>query len=285
MARISPNMFKDWKDGDIVFAGDYKQEREIIRTAINDNYDRIVDRYTKAEVDAFLQALDEGRLDPRYYTRQQIDNFINNLQTQVTKNTDDVATLFSTRYTKAEVDSFLNNKADKSNSYTRTEIDSKLSLKADRDKVYTKDEVYTKRELAPYLQGGDTKIIYEVYTIVSSNNGDGTFTYKDRDENEFLGELTEEGYQIFRLRKGFYETGMNRIEVTIDDTLHRSTASGGLLEIDQHHVALTMPEGNGTEVTIKYYQRIGITGEKSIIVNEVMPPDIESDMLWFKVIG
>lgn len=52
MAKINlqNDTLKNWQDGQKVFANDYKKEREIIVTAINDNYDRIKDLENNVEV-------------------------------------------------------------------------------------------------------------------------------------------------------------------------------------------------------------------------------------------
>lgn len=41
MARIETSAFKDWNDGETFKSSDYEQDREIIRTANNDNYTEI----------------------------------------------------------------------------------------------------------------------------------------------------------------------------------------------------------------------------------------------------
>lgn len=123
---------------------------------------------------------------------------------------------------------------------------------------------YTKQELEGYLRGGDTKIREEVYTIISANNGDGTFTYKDDLEYVYSGTIDEEtGFQVFELQKGTYPTGENKVTVFINDTLRRSAISGGLIEISENEIGIS-PEGNGAEITIFYYERIGLMGEHAI---------------------
>lgn len=52
MAKINEGSFRDWNDGETVKARDYKQEREIMRTAINNTYDRFL------EEEAELQQLE-----------------------------------------------------------------------------------------------------------------------------------------------------------------------------------------------------------------------------------
>ncbi|MEK5175081.1 hypothetical protein NST63_17940 [Heyndrickxia sp. FSL W8-0496] len=144
-------------------------------------------------------------------------------------------------------------------------------------------DVYTKQELAPFLQGGETFIKEEVFIITSSNNGDGTFTYTDKNQISHNGTLTDEGYQIFTLLEGKYKVGENRIDAYIDDVLRRSVASGGLAEISPTEVALTIPEGTGREITFKYFGRIGIAGEHNLVVGPDKPPVGDGKTVWFKV--
>lgn len=152
-------------------------------------------------------------------------------------------------------------------------------ISSDHDARY-----YTKDELTQYLQGGDTSVGVEVFTIVSSNNGDGTFTYNNGTA-DIVGQLTAEGHQVFTLANGTYELGQNRIEAYINDTLHRSPASGGLAEISPNEVALTQPEGAGAEITIKYYERISLGGEQSIILSPIQPQrTVNRSILWFKLL-
>lgn len=141
---------------------------------------------------------------------------------------------------------------------------------------------YTKTELDPYLRGGDTLVKYEVFTIVNDNNGNGTFTYRNKTGTNIVGNLTAQGYQVFTLEQGKYNLGENRISAVINDTLQRSVASGGLSEIDSTHVALTSPEGSGAEITIMYFERVGIVGAGFVQTTPVQPV---SGSMWFKVVG
>ena len=155
------------------------------------------------------------------------------------------------------------------------------------DRYYKKNEVYSRQELVPYLEGGNTEIVYEVFTIVSSDNGDGNFTYKDKDDEEIIGDLGENGEQIFELQEKDYLLGQNMISAIVNDTLHRSVVSGGLAEIDETHVALTAPEGAGAEVTFQYFFRIGVAGEHRLYYmgDDTPPPDTSDATMWFKVVG
>lgn len=139
---------------------------------------------------------------------------------------------------------------------------------------------YTKSELTPFLTGGDTIIKEEVFTIVNADNGDGTFTYNDGTIN-IVGQL-QSGGQVFTLTKGTYELGKNRIEATINDTLRRSLASGGLTEIDASTILLTSAEGAGAEITFKYYERLGLSYDYSVSFRPDVPPFNNGHTMWFE---
>lgn len=147
--------------------------------------------------------------------------------------------------------------------YTETETDALLANKANTADVYTKTLTYSKTETDQKVTGIDTKIVVEVFTITNSNNGDGTFTYTDKNGGTHTQALTAEGYQTFKLLEGTYSTGMNRMEAIINDTLHRSTVSGGLREDAPDTVTLVVPEGSGAEVTFKYFASVFVNGMAS----------------------
>lgn len=165
----------------------------------------------------------------------------------------------------------------KSETFTKIEINNALNLKAN------KSDTYTRAELAPWLGGGDTNIKEDVFTIINPNNGDGTFSYSYNGE-VVIGDLGENGEQIFNLVTGYYEVGLNRIEAMVNDTLRRSVASGGLEEISNTQISLTSPEGSGAEITFKYYERIGMTAEYNIKLSTVKPPFNYGKNMWFEVI-
>lgn len=143
---------------------------------------------------------------------------------------------------------------------------------------------YTKDALTPYLSGGDTLIIEEVFTVMNANVGDGTFTYSDKNNNTIIGSLDVNGNQIFSLQQGFYSLGANRISALINDTIRRSVSSGGLFEVDSTHIGI-IPQAAGAEITFIYFQRTGLTGEHNVIIGTTQPPQGDDNTLWVKVIG
>lgn len=164
---------------------------------------------------------------------------------------------------------------------------------ADHDyRYYTQEQLnsgqldpryYTKVDLIPWLRGGDTEIKEEVFTIVNPNLGDGTFTYTSG-EDTIVGNLGEEGEQIFELTKGIYEPDKNRLEVYVNDTLRRSMSSGGVEELSNNTFALTSPENGGSEITVRYFDRIGISADYNIKLSPSKPPHNNGKTMWFQII-
>lgn len=227
---------------------------------VKGNYDSIVKHKTSTDHDY------------RYYIKTEIDGKLLNLSGENRTN----------QTIKGNYDNLIEHKKSKDHDnryYIKDEINAIISnhkTYGDHDHRY-----YTKDELTPWLKGGDTKIHEEVYVIVNPNNGDGTFTYT-KNGVPIEGMLTEEGYQIFNLMDGMYTVGSNRVEIIINDTLRRSQKSGGLIEIDEKRVALTSPEGQGAEITIKYYERIGMMAEYNIKLGITKPPQNNGNTMWFE---
>jgi len=143
---------------------------------------------------------------------------------------------------------------------------------------------YTKDALTPFLSGGDTLIVEEVFTIENPNDGANGFTYTDKNGTTQTGTLDGSGNQVFTLQSGFYQLGGNRIYGLINDTIRRSPSSGGLVEVDATHIAI-VPQAAGAEITFVYFQRTGLTGEHNVIVGATQPPNGNDNTLWFKVVG
>lgn len=126
----------------------------------------------------------------------------------------------------------------------------------------------------------DAKIGYEVYTVKHADNGDGTFTYVTEDGEDRVAPLTVDGWQTFELEKGSYVLKRNKLEVLLDDTLHRSVASGGLREIDEERFALEAVE-DGTEITLKYIQNFSAASPyPRFSISEFEPLEKEFGDLW-----
>lgn len=199
----------------------------------------------------------------------QITNNLSTLQNLITSNVNNLQSLIASNHNSLQT-LIGQNKAD---------IETKLNThknSTDHDRRY-----YTKDELGTFLRSGDTSIKREVFTIVSADNLNNTFTYVDTNGVQCTGMLLENGEQVFTLTKGFYELDLERIEVTVNDTLQRTVTSGGLMEISSTEFALTSPEQNGAEITVKYYEKIGLAGINIIHYGTVVP---DGYAMWYKVV-
>jgi hypothetical protein len=45
MSKIDASAFRNWNNGETMYEADYEKERELIRVANNDNYDRLIKQY------------------------------------------------------------------------------------------------------------------------------------------------------------------------------------------------------------------------------------------------
>lgn len=257
--------FPDFMNGDVIDPEAFDENNAVIVGKLNQVVD-LLNSLTADNGASFISLVPSGGINGN-----NVQEFLTNLLTRLTSNVDGTsgASLVHTSelgFSSTDLEGVLK------------QLKSLVDLKANSSETYTRDE------LSPFLSGGTTRIVYDVFTIVTSNNGDGTFTYKDTSNNVHTGSITSEGYQVFTLLSGTYLVGENRIKAQVNDVLTRSVASGGLIEISNTHVALTAPEGDGSEITFEYFERIGIAGEHNIIVGEYKPPLGETNTLWFQVI-
>lgn len=183
------------------------------------------------------------------------------------------------------------------NTYTKTEVDGKdiilsgrittnetnLTTLTTRFNTHNHDDRYmTRTELVPYLQGGDTSIKIEVFTILDPNLGNGTFTYQNKSGAIKTGSIGSNGEQIFTLELGTYTPGMNQLSAVVNDTLHRSQAEGGLIEPNSFTVGLVAPETTGIKIAFQYFERLGVTGEHNVFLGKTAPPPTNGSTIWFK---
>lgn len=279
MARIGRSIFNEWNDGDVIRAKEYNREHEIIRTAINDNFERLIKE---------VRLLDKDGEEIDVHTLSDLVNFLSlqegdNIQFELDSE-NNVIKVSVIQGEGSGLNADLLDGRHRTYFATKTEHDDLDRRFEDHRTSTDHDNRYIPREeLEPYLQSGDTLVHYDVFVILESNRGDGTFSYYDMFGEEHIGELDEEGRPIFELSAS-YSPGNNHIEAYIDDTLHRSSASGGLIEIDETHVMLEEPEENGTEITFRYFQRVGMAEEYSVSFGRDTPRPSTGGTIWFKVV-
>ena len=122
---------------------------------------------------------------------------------------------------------------------------------------------------------------YEIFTILSADNGNGTFSYtntKKEIRNGYIDPV--DGWMIFDLEEGSYVLNKNKIEIIVDDVMHRSVASGGVREIDEERFAM-VPMKEGSEATVKYVQNFDAGSlYPRLFISETEPAVKEYGDLW-----
>jgi len=129
--------------------------------------------------------------------------------------------------------------------------------------------VYTKDEILTYFGTSNNTMSYEVFTVEEVK--DGSFFYKDKNEELFEGIIDKDGYYIFKLRgESGYKVGGNAIEAIVNDALIRTEVSGGLREIKEGvSNGFSKKVGvsglfKGCEVTFKYFSRINFYSKHAV---------------------
>ena len=124
----------------------------------------------------------------------------------------------------------------------------------------------------------DAKIVSENYTIEEINKEDKTFKYSNK-IGDFIHSVidtdpnTGEEMFVFKIDEGSYLQMRNLITATINDTLTRSTASGGLVEISNKKRGLCDELQVGDEVNISYMMRIAMGNPYPRVYMSYVPPD------------
>ncbi|MGG2085313.1 hypothetical protein [Lysinibacillus pakistanensis] len=127
----------------------------------------------------------------------------------------------------------------------------------------------------------DAVLKYEVFTITTADNLDGTFSYtntKGEDRSGYIDAV--DGWMVFDLEEGSYVLNKNKLEIIVDDVMHRSVISGGVREIDEERFAM-VPVKVGSEVTVKYIQNFDAGSlYPRLFISDTEPPTKEYGDLW-----
>lgn len=120
----------------------------------------------------------------------------------------------------------------------------------------------------------DSQFTDEFFKIITTDNGDGTFTYEnERGERRTKPVIKDKGY-VFELDKGTYLNGRNHLEVTIDGVLLRTVPNKGIEELSEVRFILCDTLEVGQEVSVRYIQwvRIGNPWPR-IFMNQGINPE------------
>ena len=198
--------------------------------------DRVEDTVTQEEIATYLEQYLSD-----YYTKEEIDELLENIDL------DDY-------YTKSETDTLLSTKANASNVYTKSETDTLLSTKANSNNVYAKSEVYNKTETDNLLSAkANANNVYtksEVYTKNEVYNT--TEVYNMQEVNNLLNDKQDE------LTAG---TG-----ITIQNNVISATGGGsGNLQLIQATISPETPTSSTTRLYINNLQQNDIVFVQGLI--------------------
>lgn len=132
----------------------------------------------------------------------------------------------------------------------------------------------------------DSVITCEIYTITEIDKDKRTFRYHNEDgeyrnSTMVYDEETEELTYLFKVEKGDFQPGRNLLQVTLNDALTRSAASGGLVEITNRHFGFVENLEVGDELTVIYIHKINIGNPyPRIFYGGTVPVDAEDGDLW-----
>lgn len=123
-------------------------------------------------------------------------------------------------------------------------------------------------ELDTKVESNITAVQVESFDIVTANNGDGTFTYRDSNNIDQTGTIDAEGFYIFDLQVAGYYANRNLVEVNINDDVHYYTSDTNQLREgppDSEDIVTSVKINHGfvigDEVDIKYFQGINIVAQ------------------------
>lgn len=132
----------------------------------------------------------------------------------------------------------------------------------------------------------DCKFVTEVYTIEEINEEAKTFKYSEVSGEYRYSTIVEdpvagESMFVFKLEQGSYLPRRNLMTAKINDTLERTAASGGLVEISNKKVGLLDTLKVGDEITFSYAMRIAIGNPyPRIYMGYTVPDDPEEGDFW-----
>lgn len=136
-----------------------------------------------------------------------------------------------------------------------------------------------------FIISRDCKVVKEIFTVKEIDEENNTFIYCNvNDENRHSQIKTNDEGQtffVFELDEGSYMPSRNLIEITINDVLTRSSASGGLIELTTKKIGLTDKLKVGDEITVKYMMRINIGNPyPRMYLSKTAPENAETGDFW-----
>lgn len=151
----------------------------------------------------------------------------------------------------------------------KANFDAMVSHKASGDhdgKYYTRtlldggqldNRYFTKGQLSPFMAGSTVPIYTDKFTITSSDNGNGTFTYL-RGGVEKIGNILNGNTQVITIEGNTYRKDINGLMVYVDGVLFTSINGNELIELTDTTFGLKPIQPSDVIITIKYINKDGI---------------------------
>ncbi len=126
----------------------------------------------------------------------------------------------------------------------------------------------------------DTQFCDEIFVVTSLDNGDGTFTYRNANNEQRYKPFDKDGY-VFEIENGSYLQGRNYLEVTIDDCLTRTVMNNGIEEITEKKFKILEQLVVGQKIAVRYikWNKVGNPYPR-FYLNEDEPESPEYGDFW-----
>lgn len=116
---------------------------------------------------------------------------------------------------------------------------------------------FTKGQLSPFMAGSTVPIYTDKYTITSSDNGNGTFSYL-RGGVANVGSILNGDTQVITIEGNTYRKDINGLMVYVDGVLFTSINGNELIELTDTTFGLKPIQPSDVIITIKYINKDGI---------------------------
>ncbi len=132
----------------------------------------------------------------------------------------------------------------------------------------------------------DTQLAEETFKVITTDNGDNTFTYETNGERRHKPILNNGESYVFELEDGTYLEGRNHLTVIIDGILTRTVASGTIKELSETRFAISEKLVENQEIMVRYvkWARVGNPWPR-IFLSEEQPDTAGVGDFWLKQNG
>ena len=131
----------------------------------------------------------------------------------------------------------------------------------------------------------DTALEAEVFTITNLDNGDGTFTYRNADNEQRYKAKEQDGY-VFELENGTYFPGRNHLSVLVNGSKEYTAATGEIIELDHTRFKIVGSIAKNDKLLVRYIKWVKIGNPyPRIFMGYNLPTDAEVGDLFLDLSG